>query len=310
MTGTKVCEILINKGYNVVGIDNFFNGTIDNIKHLLDHMTFEEADLRDIATMGYLMEKHLIDTIIHLGAIVETKHFYESVPEVYEVNVHGSIELAKLAIDLGVKNFLNASTSESYGHAAESGETPETSQKIFDDTEISTRWSYALGKLVVEQWLKANKDKINVISLRYANVYGSQDSYDSKHIIPYLVRCALTGEKAKIGHRYQTIKRTFLHNDDSSRATVFLTELLDAGKLDHFAYNVATSQEYTIEEVLHRVENALGKTIDFELVDLHRDDEPIRRLLDCSRLNALGFEPAMTLKMGILETAKKYGFKG
>lgn len=310
MTGSAVCDILVSKGYHVVGFDNFFNGTLDNLKEdTLSSMVFEEADLRDTSMMGYLVDKYAIDTIIHLGAIVETKHFYESIPEVYEVNVQGSINLAKIAIDLGVKNFLNASTSESYGHAAESGSTLETSQKIFDDTEVSPRWSYALGKLVVEHWLKANSDKINAISLRYANVYGSADNINSMHIIPYLVRCCLRDEVAKVGHRYAEIKRTFLHNNDSSRATVFLTEMLDAKKLNNFAYNVATNQEYTIKEVVSKVEEALGKHINIELVDLHRPDEPTRRLLDCSRLHDLGFEEHTSLIDGIKETATKYGFK-
>lgn len=311
MTGSAVCDILVSKGYHVVGFDNFFNGTLSNLNEdTLSSMVFEEADLRDTSMMGYLVDKYGIDTIIHLGAIVETKHFYESIPEVYEVNVQGSINLAKIAIDLGVKNFFNASTSESYGHGAENGFTKETDQKIFDDTEVSKRWSYALGKLVVEHWLQANRDKLNVISARYANVYGSTDNINSMHIIPYLVRCCLRGETASVGHRYEEIKRTFLHNNDSAAATVFLTEMLDAGKLNDFEYNIATSQEYSIKEVVDKVQEALGKSLDIKLVDLHRPDEPVRRLLDCSRLHNLGFSDKMSLIEGIKETATKYGFKG
>lgn len=308
MTGSKVCEILVDKGYDVYGIDNFFNGSLDNIKpEVLKRMKFFKLDIRQISYIAQLIGCNEIDTIIHLAAIVETKHFYESIPEVYEVNTKASIELAKVAIELGVKTFMNASTSESYGHAAESGMTVENSQKIFDDTEVSARWSYALGKLVVEHWLKAHKDKINVASLRYANVYGSADNINSKHLIPYLVKCCSHDEVAKVGHRCDVIKRTFLHNDDSSRATVFLTELLSEGKLEHFAYNVATPQEYTIKEVVETVARVLKKPYKIELVDLHRDDEPVRRLLDCSRLLNLGFKPSVSLEEGILETSTKFG---
>lgn len=312
MTGSKVCEILTSDSNNdVTGIDNFFNGRYENMKKYIGNKNFhfEKVDVRDYDAVQRIFESRQFDIVLHLAAIVETKNFYDNVVDTYAVNVEASFNLLDLAKICKVPFFAFASTSEAYGHAAELQETlSEDAQCIFDSPEISKRWSYSHGKLMIEHLANAMAtDDFKTVCFRYANVYGAADSENSMHIIPYLVRCAIKNEIPKLGHRYDIIKRTFLHNNDSSEATVFLIKKLMKNELKHKLYNIATFEEYTISQVRDLVYDTLGKKpTGVELIDLHRPDEPLRRLLNCHRLYDLGWRPHMTLQTGILETASKY----
>ena len=306
MSGSKICELLVYKGHTVVGIDNYFNGRYENMSRYYKNPRFKfyELDIRNTSGIQELMEAYKFDMVFHMAAVVETKHFYNSVELVYDVNVVASHTLCKMAKATGVRSFINASTSEAYGHSAEEIVCEESPSR-FDSSEVSTRWSYAHGKILGEHLTKSLEDEnFKVISLRYANVYGSADSPESKHIIPYLVRCVKSGIVPDVGHRYATIRRTFLHNNDSASATIYLAMKLHERSLVGHLFNIATSEEYTIQQLVDKVHAVLGASeVHVKIVDLKRPDEPVRRVLDCSKLLSLGWTPSMSLEDGIKETA-------
>ena len=203
MTGSKVCDILAADPENhIVGIDNFFNGRYENMKKYIGNRNFrfEQVDVRDYDDVQRIISGNKFDIILHLAAIVETKNFYDNIVDTYAVNVESSFNMLNLAKIFKVPFFAFASTSEAYGHAAELQETlSEDAQCVFDSPEISKRWSYSHGKLMIEHLANAMaSDDFKTVCFRYANVYGAADSENSMHIIPYLVRCAIKNEIPKL----------------------------------------------------------------------------------------------------------------
>lgn len=314
-TGSQILDYLaeteeVKSGRrNIVGIDNFFRGNIDNIKDHLSkpYFKFFEEDFRLLYQIPAYSQAydylHDLDEIYHMAAIVPTRYFYERPDLTYEINCQGTIDLFNWAIEFGVDRFIVGSSSEIYGHI-ESKDFPakEDTMSHFDSEELSTRWSYAEGKLLTEHYLNHFKDKIKVCHLRFANTYGVRD-LDDNHVLPYLVNRICRDEDAIINKYAEVYKRTFLNNKDSARACI---EIMKNGK-SGLAYNVGSSEEISILKLVNKIisiyEQKTGLKYTGKLIpEIERPGDPLRRVLSVERLyNDTGFIPKITLDEGINE---------
>ncbi len=97
LTGAHLVRNCLAGGDTVVGIDNFFRGTRDNIAELLDNdrFTFLECDFREYIKMEREAD---FDGVYHLAAIVPTRYFYEEPCLTYEVNCQGTYEIFQWAL--------------------------------------------------------------------------------------------------------------------------------------------------------------------------------------------------------------------
>lgn len=324
-TGSQILDYLaeecddVKSGERVViGIDNLFRGTKRNIrKHLgQPYFVFIEESFQKsllsktfdglwaVSSSGHVDRETVvtIDEIYHMAAVVPTKYFYKSPEMTYRENCKGTIDLFDWARSQGIRRFIVGSSSEIYGHIKDEDiPAKETTMSHFDAEEVSTRWSYAQGKLLTEHYLNHYKDEMErVCHLRFANTYGPRDM-DDNHILPYLVNSVVSGREIHINVDADNIKRTFLHNRDSARACV---ELMKKGR-NGVAYNVGSQEEITISDLLKEViliAQEFGiDTTNINLVkDVSRPGDPVRRVLDTSRLSRdTGFEPQVTLKDGV-----------
>jgi GDP-L-fucose synthase len=165
-----------------------------------------------------------------------------------------------------------------------------------------TNEPYAIAKIAGIKLCEAYHDQYgcNFISVMPTNLYGQNDNYDlnNSHVLPALMR---KFHDAKINnHPSVTLwgtgepRREFLHADDLADACLFLMQHYNEPGL----INAGTGEDLTIKELAHLIKNIVG----FEgkiLHDLSKPDGTPRKLLDVSKLNALGWKPKIALEEGI-----------
>jgi GDP-L-fucose synthase len=145
------------------------------------------------------------------------------------------------------------------------------------------------------------------ISCMPTNLYGPGDNYDPEdsHVIPGMIQrfhqAKARGDQAVTVWGGGTPRREFMHVDDLARAAVLLMERYEG----QIAVNVGTGQEVTIRELAQMVKEAVGFEGRLEW-DASRPDGTPRKLLDSSRLRALGFEPVVDLRQGLRLTYQAF----
>lgn len=296
---------------HVIGVDNLFRGSMSNISQYLSNSNFSfyPCSFQDLmlTSKSGLLKNYEIDEIYHMAAVVPTKYFYSSPELTFYENCESTIKLFNWAIKQGVKGFIVGSTSEVYGHINPNHlPISEDEPSNFDSVETTTRWSYAEGKLLTEHVLNRSKDRIKVCHLRFANTYGVED-FDDNHIIPYLINCIVQNTNMHVNKSPHEFYRTFLNNKDSSRACI---ELMSKGR-SGVAYNVGSSEEVTIAELLNLIqevsEEVTGRVYSGHIFyDVDRPGDPKRRVLSTDRLyKDTGFVPQVSLREGIIEMVKE-----
>lgn len=305
-------EVISGNRY-IIGIDDLSRkGSGVNIRPYLssDNFLFIREDFREWVRKCRLVDQGQIDEIYHMAAVVPTHYFYDSPDLTYEVNCQGTIDLFNWSLRNHVKRFVVGSSSEIYGHIrSEDLPAKETTPSNFDSEEVTTRWSYAEGKLLTEHYLNHYKGQMErVCHLRFTNTYGVED-LEENHVIPYLIRSVLNNSPEIHINKYPTVyRRAFLNNADSAAACIAVMKKGRNGS----PYNVGSSTEVSIEQLLNIVlslsKEITGKDYEGEIYrDIVRPGDPLRCVLSCERLKEdTGFIPQVTLSQGIREMIVKY----
>lgn len=319
-TGTALVQYLMNNTTDTLCCyDNLYkDGSKDNMKYLMSQ--YENSDrfrpgVLDITDPEFYSELQfvskigVIDGIYNLAAIVETPRFYDSPYMTYRVNCQGAIDLFKWACDHKVDKFVNCSSSEIYGHPQEIP-ISETTPSYYDSVDTSTRWSYAHGKILTEyvmNQLAESSNNTKVCHLRYANVYGEHD-LSPVHVIPYFLNSMINNASSiHVNQDYKNIRRTFLHNDDSTYGTYLAMKNM----VSTHSYNIGSAEEITIHDLLMKclqISSEYGFNWNGNIVnDIYREGDPKRRVLNTTRASLeLGFHCSVSLEDGIRRTAKAF----
>ncbi len=174
--------------------------------------------------------------------------------------------------------------------------------------EPTNEW-YAIAKIAGIKMCQAYRKQygFDAISLMPTNLYGPGDNFDleNSHVLPALIR---KFHEAKIAHKPEVViwgtgkpKREFLYVDDMASATVFLMENYS----DDQIVNVGVGEDISIRELAETVKNTIG--YEGALVfDIDKPDGTPRKLLDVSRLSALGWQATTSLQQGIESTYRWY----
>jgi len=289
--GSHLCERLLNDGYDVLCVDNYYSSTKDNIAHLLNNPRFEV--IRHDVTFPLYIE---VDEIYHLACPASPVHYQRDPVQTTKTAVHGSINMLGLAKRTGAKILLT-STSEVYGDPQVH---PQTEDYWGNVNPIGPRACYDEGKRAAEtlffDYYRQHNLKIKVV--RLFNTYGPRMHPHDGRVVSNFIVSALSGTPLTVyGEGQQT--RSFCYVDDLIDG---LIAMMHTGDDVTGPINLGNPGEFTIAELADLVLSQTGSSAGIEYHPLPQDD-PVRRQPDISRAKAtLGWAPTIPLAEGLTRT--------
>lgn len=287
--GSNLVNTLLQKGMEVLVVDNLSSGYVDNIN---PNATFIEADISDEFTMQALLKENQFDYIFHLAAFFANQNSVDHPLRDLEVNGKGTLLLLKLAKEHShaLKRFIYASSSCVYG--AFEGMANETSPHLLETP-------YAITKLVGEQYCMYYHQnfRLPVTVFRFFNCYGAGERPGKyRNVIPNFINQALKGETLKItGSGEETRDFTFV---DDALNGILLT--LDSEFAIGQTYNISTGKETTILHLAQRIIELTGSSSKIEFIPRRNWDHTLRRCGDSSKIKKdFGFLPRTELDEGL-----------
>lgn len=182
---------------------------------------------------------------------------------------------------------------------------PMKEEDLLTGSLESTNEPYAVAKIAgIKMCSSYNRQYgTNFMSVMPTNLYGANDNYhpQDSHVLPALIRrmheAKMRGDKQVTAWGTGNARREFLSSDDMADACVFLMERFDAKDLDEFI-NIGVGYDLTIREVVELVAKVVGFNGEL-LFDVSKPDGAPRKLVDSSRLAALGWKPQVALEDGL-----------
>lgn len=304
--GSHLADAYLQRGDEVLIIDDLSTGTIENIRHLKNNPRFQYTidSVHNQPVTAELVDQ--CDVVVHLAAAVGVKLIVESPVRTIETNVRGTEVVLALA-NKKQKRVLVASTSEVYGLSTD---VPfkEDGNLVMGAT-TKGRWSYACSKAIDEFLALAywREKKLPTTIVRLFNTVGPRQTGRYGMVIPTFVRQALAGHPITVyGNGKQT--RCFGYVGDVVGA---LIKLLDTSDSVGQVYNIGSTEEISIARLAEKIKELTNS--DSEIVFVPYDEayeegfeDMPRRVPDTSKIKQLvGFEPKMKLE-GILQSVIDY----
>jgi UDP-glucuronate decarboxylase len=293
--GSHLIDRLIEKGCDVLCVDNLFTGTKDNIAHLLDHPRFEF--MRHDITFPLFVE---VDEIYNLACPASPIHYQHDPVQTTKTSVHGAINMLGLAKRLGCK-ILQASTSEVYGDPSVH---PQTEDYWGHVNPIGPLSCYDEGKRCAETLFfdYHRQHKLPIKVMRIFNTYGPRMHPADGRVVSNFIVQALQGEPISLyGDGSQT--RSFCYVDDLIAGMI---ALMETGPEVTGPINIGNPNEFTIRELAEKVIALTGSRSELVEHPLPTDD-PRQRQPDISRARELlGWEPKVMLDEGLDHTVEYF----
>jgi UDP-glucuronate decarboxylase len=288
--GSHLCEYYVEKGSDVICVDNFFSGSKDNIRHLLSLPHFEL--LRHDIIHPLFVE---VDQIFHLACPASPIHYQYNAIKTVKTNVMGTINMLGLAKRIKARILL-ASTSEVYGNAQVH---PQSESYWGYVNPIGPRSCYDEGKRVAETLMmdyhRQNKTDIKIV--RIFNTYGPRMAVDDGRVVSNFIVQALQNKPLTLyGDGTQT--RSFCYVSD------LITGLVKMMDTEDFTgpVNLGNPDEFSIIELAEKIILLTESSSGIIHEPLPQDD-PVQRCPDISLAKKkLNWQPQTTLEDGIHKT--------
>jgi UDP-glucose 4-epimerase len=295
--GSHLSEHLLEKGHEVLAVDNFSTGRPENVAHLEGHPNFEltEGDIMQYPLMEELVTE--CDAVYHLAAAVGVKLIMDEPVDTLTTNVRGTEIMLDLCSTHDRRIFL-ASTSEVYGKTLENNGDLHALREEEDRTLGATsrkRWAYACSKAFDEFLALAYREErdLDVVIGRFFNTVGPRQTGRYGMVIPTFVRRALEDETLQI-HGDGEQSRSFTHVDDAVWAA---TRLMELDRTRGEVYNIGHGETITINELAERIVDLTGSSseithVPYEEVYGEGFEDMRRRTPDISKVrDEIGYEP-------------------
>jgi UDP-glucuronate decarboxylase len=286
--GSHLCERLLERGDDVLCVDNFYTGTRHNVRHLLSNPRFELA--RHDVTFPLYVE---VDEIFNLACPASPIHYQFDPVQTTKTSVHGAINMLGLAKRVKAK-ILQASTSEIYGDPTIH---PQTEDYWGNVNPIGPRSCYDEGKrcaetLFFDYW---RQHKLPIKVARIFNTYGPRMHPNDGRVVSNFVIQALTNKDITIyGDGSQT--RSFCYVDDLVDG---LLRLMETPEDITGPINLGNPQEFTIRELAEITIELTGSSSKIVYQPLPPDD-PKQRQPDIGMARkVLGWVPKVQLREGL-----------
>ncbi len=292
--GSHLCRELLDRGDEVVALDNLITGSVSNIEALFGTgFTFVEHDVSN-----YVWVPGTVDAVMHLASPASPADFERIPIQILKVGALGTHNSLGLALAKGAKFFL-ASTSEVYGDPQVH---PQPEEYWGNVNPIGPRGVYDEAKRFAEAMTTAyhRHHDVDVRIVRIFNTYGPQMRPDDGRAVSNFLVQALRGEPITIfGDGSQS--RSFTYVDDEIRG--FLA-LLDSDV--NTPVNIGNDNEFTIAELAELIIDVTGSSSELVHQPLPVDD-PTQRRPDLTKARSLlGWEPTVQLREGLERTAEYF----
>ncbi|HEV3240718.1 MAG TPA: UDP-glucuronic acid decarboxylase family protein [Casimicrobiaceae bacterium] len=288
--GSHLCEKLVAAGEEVLCLDNFYTGSKDNIRHLLDRPNFEL--IRHDIWLPIYVE---VDRIYNLACPASPVHYQTNPISTTKTSVLGAINMLGLAKRRRAR-ILQASTSEVYG---DPGLHPQPESYWGHVNPIGLRACYNEGKRCAETLCfdYHRQSGVDIRVARIFNTYGPRMHARDGRVVSNFIVQALTHEPISVyGDGSQT--RSFCYVDDLIGGLLaMMNQASEIGPL-----NLGNPVEFSIRELAETVLRLTGSKSELVFHPLPPDD-PVRRQPDIARATTvLGWEPKVGLEDGLKET--------
>jgi len=292
--GSHAVDQLIEKGYDVVVIDNLGTGHRAAVHK---EAKFYEGDIRDKAFLNDVFMKENIEGVFHFCAYSLVGESVEKPLAYFNNNVQGLQVLLEVMYDHQVENIIFSSTAAVYGE-------PDSVPITEEDSKTPTS-PYGESKLMMEKMMQWSHEAygVNYAALRYFNVAGAkedgtigEDHRSETHLIPIVLQVAL-GQRDQLivfGDDYDTEDgsciRDYLHVVDLIDAHILAFQHLQDGGSSG-AFNLGSSQGYSVFEILEAARKVTQEPIK-AVVGKRRSGDPSKLIASSDKAQQiLGWKP-------------------
>ena len=286
--GSHLCDFLIEKGHEVICIDNLLTGDMENISHLLGHKRFSFIQY-DVT--NYLHVDGPLHNILHFASPASPIDYLKMPIQTLKVGSLGTHKALGLAKAKGAR-FLLASTSECYGDPLVH---PQREDYWGNVNPVGPRGVYDEAKRFAEAMTMAyhRYHGVRVRIVRIFNTYGPRMRLQDGRALPAFMGQGLRGEDLTVfGDGTQT--RSFCYVDDLVDGIFRLLNSKEAAPV-----NLGNPDEITLLELARRVLAVTGSTSGIVYRELPEDDPKVRQPDIGKARELLGWEPKVTLDEGL-----------
>jgi UDP-glucuronate decarboxylase len=298
--GSHLCDLLVQKGWRVICLDNLYTGRIDNIRPLLNHPRFE---FREHDVTQPIMIAGSLDRIYNLACPASPRHYQRDPVGTMMTCTLGARNVLELARQKMARVLL-ASTSEVYGNPEVHPQREDYAGHV---NPIGPRACYDEGKRAAET-LFFDYRRLHGLPIKVArifNTYGPRMSQDDGRVVSNFIVQALGNEPITIyGDGSQT--RSFCFVDDLVRGL----ELMMESDEDFVGpCNLGNPHEVTVREIAERIVAHVGSDSQIRFLPLPQDDPQRRRPAIERATSRLGWQPRVDLDCGLKQTIGYFSLK-
>ncbi len=292
--GSHLCEQLLDRGHEVLCLDNFYTGRRKNILQLLGNGNFELV--RHDIVQPVLLE---VDQVYHLACPASPIHYQYNPVKTIKTNVIGTYNMLGLAKRVKAR-FLLASTSEVYGDPREH---PQKEEYWGNVNPVGIRSCYDEGKRVSETFTMDyhRQSRVDVRIVRIFNTYGPRMLQDDGRVVSNFIVQALQGKDITVyGDGSQT--RSFCYVDDLVEG---MMRMMNAEGFTG-PVNLGNPEEYTILDFAKKIIAMTGSRSKIIHQPLPSDD-PTQRQPDISLANEkIKWQPRVSVDEGLKRTIEYF----
>lgn len=289
--GSHLCDRLIERGEDVLCVDNFFTGSKQNVAHLMRLPNFEL--MRHDVTFPLYVE---VDRIFNLACPASPVHYQHDPVQTTKTSVHGAINMLGLAKRVNAR-ILQASTSEVYG---DPDEHPQPESYWGRVNPIGIRSCYDEGKRCAETLFfdYHRQHQLEIKVMRIFNTYGPRMHPQDGRVVSNFIVQALKGENITIyGDGQQS--RSFCYVDDLIEG---MLRLMDSPADFAGPVNIGNPVEFTMLELAENVIRLVGGKSNLTYHPLPSDDPRQRQPNITLAKEELDWQPKVSLEDGLKET--------
>jgi dTDP-glucose 4,6-dehydratase len=288
--GSHLSETLLDRGYEVIGIDNLLTGSTDNIAHLANRpFTFIKHDVTN-----YIHVAGKVDYVLHWASPASPIDYLELPIPTLKVGALGTHKALGLAKEKGA-TFVLASTSEVYGDPLEH---PQKETYWGNVNPIGPRGVYDEAKRFAEAITVAYHRFHNLDAkiVRIFNTYGPRMRVKDGRAVPAFASQALRGEDV-----------TIFGDGSQTRSFTYITDLVDGiiklmlSNVNE-PVNIGNPREMTIEQIAKTIIEMTGSKSKLVYRPLPTDDPKVRQPDITRARTLLGWEPKVALEEGLIKT--------